>query len=433
LDLRQDPVRSFRAVLTMRKIIAATVASCMLWFGAARADEPVLLSDPAKRADADRALVLIHGLLGSPRDSFGDWPRIIAADQTPFPDHGKFSNIAIYAVDYEAHFTSRATLEDVAKGVASELGSSAIFRDHRHVWLVAHSMGGLVLKRALSLWKLQNKTVLLDRIQGIGLLGVPSAGAPLADLADTLDAGKVAEVFGWNGELVKDLTSDSGQRYLDSLENDFIAVKATRDGGAIRRFTPLVWCGYETKPESRFLEIVSARKYSLIVPKLYAGSAGCDDKVGFAASHTGLIKPSGPRLQVAGWLRDLIMTSATAGLQEQWVAITTNPRVRSDLATRVDRSNEDLDPDKLDRATHLPLQPERIEFEDGSRQIAERLLLRGGNFVASTKSDLYEAIAKKNTCISAKVSPNRMRITLSIKGETKQCGADLVCANQSCD
>jgi hypothetical protein len=79
------------------------------------------------------------------------------------------------------------------------------------------------------------------------------------------------------------LSCEHYHSHLDSLENDFIAVKATRDGGAIRRFTPLVWCGYETKPESRFLEIVSARKYSLIVPKLYAGSAGCDDKVGFAA------------------------------------------------------------------------------------------------------------------------------------------------------
>ena len=218
---------------------------------AARANEPILLSDPNKAETSDRALVLVHGLLGSPAQSFGNWPQIIAADKTPLPGHGRFSEIAIYAVDFEADFESRGTLEDVAKGVADDLAASPIFQRHRHVWFVAHSMGGLVLKRTMALWKLQGKTVLLDRLMGIGMLGVPSAGAPLADMAAAAGAAEVARLFGWNGSLVNDLTTDAGQRYLDALENDWIAVKGLRDSGPIRRFTPLVYCGYETKPESR--------------------------------------------------------------------------------------------------------------------------------------------------------------------------------------
>lgn len=404
--------------------------------GIAFAREPILLS-AAKTADtADRALVLVHGLLGSPTQSFGKWPQLIAADNTPLPGHGRYSDFAIYAVDYEADFTSRGTLEDVAKGVADELAVSPIFRRHRHVWFVTHSMGGLVLKRTLALWKLQGKTVLLDRILGIGMLGVPSAGAPLADLAASGRADEVARLFGWNGGLVRDLTTDEGQRYLDSLENDWMAVKATRDSGAVRRFTPIIDCGYETKPESRVLELALGTQYGIIVPKLFATSA-CDDKRGFPVSHTQLPKPEDSGSPVYGWLRDLVMRSATAALQEQRDTITTASDVPSYLAGRVDRSNEDLEPANLDRATALPREPERIEFaDDRSRQLAEKLVLRSGPFFGSTKSELYEAIDKRNTCIDAKMSPNRLLITLSIReAQITACrnGQAFVCGNQACD
>src|ERR1700722_6296947 len=83
--------------------------------------QPVLLSDPSKVSDQDRALVLVHGLLGSPTDSFGKWPKVISADQTDLPDHGKVSGLAIYAVDYQADFRTRTKLDDVAKGVADDL------------------------------------------------------------------------------------------------------------------------------------------------------------------------------------------------------------------------------------------------------------------------------------------------------------------------
>ena len=414
----------------------ATVFLMLGWgFSAASAKEPLLLSKPTTADNADRALVLVHGLLGSPSQSFGKWPQLIASDDTHLPGHGKISDFAVYAVDYEADFASRSTLEDLAKGVSGDLEASPIFRRHRHIWFVTHSMGGLVLKRTLALWKLRGKTVLLDRIIGVGMLGVPSAGAPLADLAATGGIGAIATYFGWNGGLVQDLTTDAGQRFLDSLENDWIAIKETRDSGAIRKFTPIFNCGYETKPELRIVEIVFGPKYGTIVPKLFATSA-CDDKRGFPVSHTELTKPDDLRAPVHGWLRDLIVRSVTGAVQEQRDAITTAPEVPSYVASRVERSNEELEPANLDRATGLPREPERIDFaDDRSRAIASKLILRGGPFYGGTKSDLWEAIAKKNTCIETKVSPNRLLITLVIRDETLTCrgGQSFVCANQACN
>jgi pimeloyl-ACP methyl ester carboxylesterase len=419
----------------MREMLLALVAILPTIVGIAHANEPILLSGSSTETDADRALVLVHGLLGSPTSSFGNLPQIIAADDTQLPGHGKMSDFAVYAVDYEAAFTSRGSLEDIANGVAAEIAESQLFRRHRHFWFVAHSMGGLVLKRTLALWKLQGKNVLLDRITGVGLLGVPSAGAPLADFASAAGAGQLATFFGWNGGLVTDLTTEAGQRYLDSLENDWIAVKGIRDSGAVRRFTPIIYCGYETKPESRALELLFGAQYGIIVPKLFATSA-CDDKRGFPVTHTELIKPPDARSQVYGWLRDLINRSAASGLQEQRDSMSTAPDVPSYLSNRVDFQNQDLDPVNLDRATALPREPERVEFADErSSQLARQFVLRGGPFYGSTKSNLYEAVAKKNTCLDVKFTPNRLVIVIGFRTEPVQCqgGATLVCPGQPCD
>ena len=132
-------------------------------------------------------------------------------------------------------------LDDVANSVADELAGSQIFKRYHHVWFVAHSMGGLVLKRTLVLWKEQGKSLLVGRIMGIGLLGTLAAGAPLANLAQTYGVDGLATTNGWDGALVKDLTTDGGS-YLHALETDWIAFKAARDNAEKRRFTPIVWC-----------------------------------------------------------------------------------------------------------------------------------------------------------------------------------------------
>lgn len=415
--------------------ILLSLALTVMTLASAFADEPILLSDATRAKNADRAVVFMHGLLGDPRQSFGDWPRFIEKDNTTLPGHGKMSDIAIYAVDYQANFTSHSTLEDVANSVAAELAASSIFTDHRHVWLVAHSMGGLILKRTLSLWRLQNKTAPLNRILGVGLLGVPSAGAPLADLVNTVGIGRLASWLGYNGDLVQDLTTDSGERYLNSLENDWMAVRDARDQGSVRKFTPRISCVYETKSEIKAFEILLGKQYGTVVPRLFA-SAACDEKIGLPVSHIKLIKPENERSQVVGWLRNLIRKSIIDGSQEQLTSIAMPVGAKGYLATKVDSLNRDLDLDRIERASGLPLQPERIEYaDDNTSEMAQKLVPTGGELTASTKSDLIEQLVQKNSCIAADISPNRLLIKLKITAaNTKQCSpGEYVCANQSCN
>ena len=417
------------------------------------AAEPRLLSDEKRASRADRAIVFVHGLMGSPTESFGDWPKIIAADSSDLPDHGKLSDFAVYAVDYEADFKTSTKLDDVAIGVSRDLAASRIFPRHRHVWLITHSMGGLVVKRTMARWMLEDKKILVDRVMAIGMLGVPSTGAPLADLAKRHGVDKIATTFGWNGELVKDLSTNGGS-YLDGLESDWMAVKRFRDTHQPQRLTPIISCGFETKPEldRGFWSTVGLTAVgrllgedidATVVPKLFTSSA-CDERRSFPVKHTMLIKPVDARDPLHVWLRDLITRSIAAGLKENRVELTTSPpasrltesgKVAFNLAERLDSMNEELRPDNLDQATGLPLNPERIVFaDDKSRQVATRLVLRDGPFRGDTKLSALQKAAEKNACVDVASSPNRLTITLRIEGQTMQCAAGaLVCAGHSCN
>jgi pimeloyl-ACP methyl ester carboxylesterase len=402
---------------------------------------PVLLSDATKVKDQDRALILVHGLFGSPTDSFADWAKIIAGDSTSLPDHGALSDLAIYAVDYQADFNTHTKLDDVAKGVADDLAGSQIFKLHRHVWFIAHSMGGLVLKRTLILWNEQGKAALTGRVMGVGLLGVPSAGSPLADLAQKYGAEGLATTYGWDGDLLKDLTTDGGS-YLDSLETDWMAFKSQRDGATPRRFTPVIWCGFETKPQlGSWIKLLSAqREIELVVPKLFASTA-CDYVRGLPAKHTDLIKPHAATDSVHIWLVSLLQTSIVAGMKEPRDDLETGPPasgqdgvVPHNVAFRADFQNKDLNPTNFDQSG-LPKEPERIEFADAvSAERAKKLVLRSGPFIGSTKLEAWRAAAAENGCLHLSFSSNRLILTLKITDDLHQCPPSeaTVCKNQSC-
>jgi pimeloyl-ACP methyl ester carboxylesterase len=433
-------------MLTMWRSLLLIAIFITTGVGTSTAGAPKLLSDPNRVSDANRALVLIHGLLGSPATSFGDWPTIISKDNSDLPGYGKLSDFAVYAVDYEADFESRTKLEDVAVGVSRDLAASQIFKRHRHVWLVAHSMGGLVLKRTLVLWKLEQRDLLLDRLMAIGMLGVPSAGAPLADLSEKYRVGRIATTFGWNGELLKDLTTNGGS-YLDSLETGWLAIIVARNRSPQRRYTPFISCGFEGKPEIDkwwgrvIFDSMFGNNISTIVPKIFTSSA-CDAWRSFSVKHTELIKPKNEDVSTHVWLRDLIERSIAEGYKEERVELTTRqpqPQpsdvVDFNLADRMGRWNDELEAGNLDPVTRLAAHPERIAFEDDSEGIARKLVLRGGPFKGNTKVDVLAKAAKENKCLEMIVTPNRLLVTLRVnKTKLAQCaGGASVCEGQRCD
>lgn len=420
-------------MLTLLRTLALVLLLAPICAARALAGEPLLLSDPKAVNEQDRAIVFFHGIFGDPKSTFADWPAIVSSDESPLPDHGRIADLALYSVNYTAYFNTKAKLDDVAIAVAADLASSSVFRRHRHVFFVAHSMGGLVLERALLHWRQQGKDVLIDRVLGVGLLGVPSSGSPLADLASKYGAGAVASWLGWDSNLLKDLTSNGGS-YLDSIESDWEAFRDQRQKIDRTRFTPLVRCGFEQKPQVSLVDV------SYVVPKLYASTA-CVDRLGFPVTHIDLVKPKDRDDSIHHWLRDLLERAIVLSLKEPRDELTTAPPpvvmampVPQNLLGRIKFLQQASDPDNLDAATSLPREPESIDWADkDSSGRAETLVLQGGPFIGATLTDVLLRAAKANTCLTVMPSKNRLSLKIAVTAGVRKCeGLATVCDDFAC-
>jgi len=439
----------------------------------ALASEPVPLNDRAKRMDAEYALVFIHGILGSGGSSespgsFGRWPEIISEDQTDLPDHGKISDIAVYAMDYSESFTTTAGLDQIAIGVADDLSGSKVFEKHRHVWIVAHSMGGIVLKRVLTRWHSQGKDLLIGRILGVGMMGVPAAGSPVADLVKNYGVDQIAKHFGWNGSLLNDLVTTNSGSYLNSVDEDWRTLRGIRDDlqrNSPPPFTTLVSCGYETKNEiDRTLWTglaawaLSARlggwarsmiglggdidTIDIVVPKLYSENTWCDSSRGLPYKHTELPSPLKQGDDQHLWLRKLFNDSINRNMNWNFVSFGSGPAPQSiadqtahSVAHIVAEFNDDLHSGNTDPKTHLPRNPEEITFADAqSAERAKSLVLTGGQFEKSTLTYAWLEAKKMNQCLVVVPSENRMSIEISVTDELRRCvDSAFVCQANSCD
>jgi len=117
------------------------------------------------------------------------------------------------------------TVEEASKKLTETLKLKRI-TDYETIIFVAHSMGGLVVLHNLLH---EGAAELMDRVPVVVLLGTPSAGAQIADIA-----AKVAN----NGALANMFGADKN-RYLQQLSDDWKRDKDHR---------PEVVCGYEKLP-----------------------------------------------------------------------------------------------------------------------------------------------------------------------------------------
>ena len=203
----------------------------------------------------DIALVFFHGLAGHWEISFTHpenhtrWFDLITSESSGRGGDRVGSEFHIYSVDYADTFSTNTTIDEISTQVTDRSDFKALFADHNHIFFVSHSMGGLVLKRALVQIQQRGQMRYLNRVIGTVFLGVPSEGSELANLAEK--AGGIGRFFlDWLGadlSQVKDLrTVASGNSFLGQLQGDWGEfVEARRNSG----FPFVVACAYETKPE----------------------------------------------------------------------------------------------------------------------------------------------------------------------------------------
>jgi pimeloyl-ACP methyl ester carboxylesterase len=141
--------------------------------------------------DTKVAIVFLHGFSGDPAKTWGQFPAFLATDP-------RLVEWDIFSIGYTTRlvpdivgiWNADAPLERLAGLLISTAGVSPL-GNYRSIAFVAHSMGGLILQRALL-----DRGELADRTSQVTLFGTPSAGLSKAgpfrflkrqvrDMADT--------------------------------------------------------------------------------------------------------------------------------------------------------------------------------------------------------------------------------------------------------
>ncbi|KAI4714817.1 hypothetical protein J4E89_000498 [Alternaria sp. Ai002NY15] len=280
VDLRggERDISAAPAPETQALVLSSTIETSMST-EAAKAYGPLVLSDPDKAA-VD--IVLIHGLGG---DRTGTWTeRTVDAERIPcfwpkdllpidLPDARIITWGYAAATIKALNVVSIANPTQHAEKLCSELASLRVGVVDRPILFVAHSMGGIVVKKALL--NSQDSNIdsiapLVDDTRGIVFMGTPHCGSKLADIASLLAKIVHACIFQQaNTSMINELQSQNPQ--LNELQNHFhrLLVKRMKEDSAIE-----VRCFYETLPLARLGDVV-VPAYSA-APPVFEGSVEVD-------------------------------------------------------------------------------------------------------------------------------------------------------------
>lgn len=126
----------------------------------------------------ETAIVLVHGFAGHPRLTWGDFPKFLVAEPRlagwDVLSLGYKTNLRL---DIPSVWSATPDLKRLARLLATAAAHHPRLKDRRLLGLVAHSMGGLVVQRAL----LDHRR-LVDRVGHVVLFGTPSWGLKKARL-----------------------------------------------------------------------------------------------------------------------------------------------------------------------------------------------------------------------------------------------------------
>jgi pimeloyl-ACP methyl ester carboxylesterase len=146
------------------------------------------------------ALVFVHGWRGSDQ-SWGDMVRLAIDDP-------RLATMSIYSVAYPTHLTARSlNISEYAAWLSRELRLTG-----KRTVVVAHSLGGVITRKAMLLDQLANRA---PSIVGVVTIASPHGGAGAASLASALGISPV---------LLADVSL--GSSWLRSLQQEWSAYRS---------------------------------------------------------------------------------------------------------------------------------------------------------------------------------------------------------------
>ncbi len=175
-----------------------------------------------RRDKQQKAVVFIHGFSGSAHQTFGMFPAFLAGMPALYDwDIYCFGYATSLAPDITGIWSSDPDLAALALHFTTAMTGGA-FAPYSEVAVIAHSMGGLILQRALLDGEFEN------RVKSVCLFGVPSAGvrtkAPLGSFWKKQVKDMVPD-----GPFITELRAQWQTRYAASLPFRFVTVAGLSD------------------------------------------------------------------------------------------------------------------------------------------------------------------------------------------------------------
>jgi pimeloyl-ACP methyl ester carboxylesterase len=242
-------------------------------------------------AEPSGAIVFVHGVLGNVNTTWGSWPQIVSRD---LPTYGVFVfSYRTTLIEYSSNIT------EVARQLEEELTLRGAFRC-QHIHFVAHSMGGLIVRRLATTLAASGDEEKLEKLRTIFFLSTPTSGSRV---------GRLISFFSFNPQFGNVAPADLNT-YLQTLDHDWEQVLRIRKRGVDSLLPfPIVYCAYETLPTSG-LGIVSRSSAHTV----------CDETpLAIDANHIDIVKPGSADL-VSRWVIHRIRTAAD-------MRALTNPRM----------------------------------------------------------------------------------------------------------
>ena len=197
--------------------------------------------------DNKSLLIFLHGWDGDPLDTWKDFPRLVLGDTT-------FDSFNIRVVSYPTYYARRNLgIRSMARWLNDRFDRDGIYAQYESIWIVGHSMGGLIGRELLIANRLQRDN---KKFRLLIEIASPHQGASIAPLAKALGVSR---------GFVEDLTPRSP--FLFTLRDDWNALKDR----------PKTFC--LTSPHDQIVSIDSA-------------IAQCDDYLQYPQwGHIEMVKP----------------------------------------------------------------------------------------------------------------------------------------------
>lgn len=179
------------------------------------------ISFAVRKTESTKAVVFIHGFSGEAHQTFGMLPAFLAGDMslTSWDIHCFGYPTSLFP-DITGVWTADPDLSVLSGYLASVLAGGR-YKQYSELALVAHSMGGLIVQRAVL------DSTLVQRVSHILLFGTPSNGLQKAGLARIFKRQVRDMVAG--SPFITQLRQDWNSKYPTQLPFIFRAVAGIRD------------------------------------------------------------------------------------------------------------------------------------------------------------------------------------------------------------